>query len=130
MMNTENRQRIQFLNKAIEKGKERLARLKVLRDFRKTPYWVAFKGELELARDANEKQRDIVLDGNVSGEPVNVFIEAKMFHRSAATYRFMIGVVEQSEERMDRLNEEIGKARSEVKRLQGNTMAHVPTVGD
>ena len=121
MITQEQRMKLEYLKKNLPKAEERLERLLRLRASSPAAksFWTALKNELEHSVEVNKERRDLLVEYDGVRKSVDEdFYEIKGLGRQILGYQGTIDIVENVERRIERAEEDIRKAKAEMKQLQ------------
>ena len=106
------------MREAQRQGKERLRRLKVLVDGRKTDFWTALKSELDFSIKARESEKERRERSNPCDDPVKEWGYGRGDRAAIDAYSGIKAVVDDAERRMLSVNEKIREYGERIKDIE------------
>lgn len=127
MISTQEKEQVSRLNDAIEFKRRRIRRLERLSKGRDQDFWAALKEEIEFSVNTSKNSLDALAEG--FGAPHNDGPDdfrslARFYGGQQIAYKGILQNVESSQQKIDRLNEEISNHQDEIKRIRGNAVGN------
>ena len=108
MISVEARRQIAKMRDTVKAHKDRLRRLSIIEKGKDTDFWKALSGELKVSIEANEAERDMILE-NESEDHVRDSLRVKARASAIKSYRGIIYNVEQVSEKITSTNNKIAE---------------------
>ena len=116
---SEEKQRMSDLERGVTFREERIKRLQLTGDLADNKSWQAMAREIELSIDACKMQLESLASGSVRVIEGSTFkAEARRIGGQMTAYRGILFNVSDSQKQIDRLNDQIGQMRQEIRTLR------------
>lgn len=118
MMSVETKKQIARGKEAIRRHKDRIHRLSIIEKGRDGDFWKALAGEIQVSIEADEAQRDVLLENDNEEDPVKAYIKVKCLARAIRSYRGIKANVDLASDKVVMTNNKIAEIMEFIERAE------------
>lgn len=121
MMSVETKKQIARDRETIRRHKDRIHRLSIIEKGRDGDFWKALAGEIQVSIEANEAERDVILENDHDEDPMKTHIRAKCLARSIRCFKGIKANVDQASDKVVLTNNKIAEIMKRIESAEKET---------